>query len=792
MRFILASFLLLLCTAAAHATVAARISSIGFDSCIRPDCWVPLIVQVTSDEDTPHTYDLQVVQYDLDGDEVVYTRPGVTVNSGTQRFWAYFKPESINGGLPVVGGDTQNDLAKRLRIFLAEPDTGRRVIQVATNGALPQALETGQLAGPTGQKLMLIVGRSPNVREFAPGSERRIGAAEECLFVQVDPKRLPENALAYQPVDAVVWTDADPGAISSDQWRALREYVAGGGVLVISQNEDRARMARFDEFLPVRVDAVNDWATIDPLRDILTPPRTALPKDAEQHTLDPYAQVHPPYHMAHATALPDAWIERWVTWPDQTQTPYIARHLYGMGCVAWIAQDISDPSIASIDFGWPRLWERVMDWHDNEAYFPEAEPLANRERLRDKFETGVARDLGVAFLSGMDLQSKSAALITVAFVFFIGYWVLAGPGAYLFLASRKQTQWSWFVFGAIALLATLFTVLISQVVLRGPPQVRHVSLIRVRCDNYSAASVRSRFGIYLPRDERADIALAAHDGDAPADIAPLSIDPKYAHTDVRLRDSHYAVPVENIDADTRVGIAVPFRSTLKKLQAAWGDDDTGRLSGTPALSTGDSPITGRLSNNSNVTLSNVILIFHSPTEPHRDEFLALKEWKHGETLELADVWKKATAKPITLASQRVGLSVYDVANDTRGPWEYAQNWLYEDLRQGVFTDQKWDDSSRGYARSFPLVSLYDRCAPMSNLPNESTRVDLFRRGVRDWNVSPAVAAGAMVVIGQATGPTPKLLTVDGSTPAGTGQFFYQFIVPMDLSQVNHPTTQPAG
>lgn len=753
---------------------------------------MPITVQITSDEPQPRTLDLQIVQYDGDGDEVVFARPGITVNSGTQQFSACFLPETINGGLPAVGTNSAAELEKRLRIFLAEPDTGRRIAQVATAGLLPQALESGQNAGPRGQKLIVVVGRSPNVNEFAPGADRVAGMAEDVLFVQVEPRRLPETATAYQSVDAVTWTDADPTTLSAAQWRALIEYVRLGGTLVIPQNADRSRLARFDDLLPVRVASIEDWSSLTPLRDMLTPPNTPFPTDSDQHTIDPWERVAPPFRMARAEALPDAWVDDWIIWPDGTQSPYIARHLLGAGSVNWIAQDISDRSITRADFGWPRLWERLMHWHDSELKLPPAETQAERDRLRDRFDAGVIRDLGVSFLAGLDLQSKRATLITVAVLFFVGYWILAGPGAYLFLSARKQTELSWFVFGTIALAATLLTVLVSQIVLRGSPQARHVTLIRATSGGSEPASVATRLGIYVPRDERAEIALNHPALQMPADLAPLAVAPRYARQEVRPRDTQYNAAIRPSGSDNAVATAIPFRSTLKKLQSRWGRTDAPQLSGALTLLPEETPISGRLSNNSGVELSNVLMVFRSPNQPGRDLFLARGLWKSGKTLDLAEAWKKADAKPIPLASHRLGMNIHDLTHDARGPWEYAENWLYEDLRRGLVTAPTWDDSDRGYARSFPLVSFFDCCTPMSNLANENSRVDLFRRGVRDWDLSPAIACGALVVIAQAQGPLPPELAVDGTTPAGSGQYFYQFVVPMDLTRINQPPPPPSS
>jgi hypothetical protein len=76
-----------------------------------------------------------------------------------------------------------------------------------------------------------------------------------------------------------------------------------------------------------------------------------------------------------------------------------------------------------------------------------------------------------------------------------------------------------------------------------------------------------------------------------------------------------------------------------------------------------------------------------------------------------------------------------------------------------------------------------------NSPDSSDRVDLIRSGVRQWDVSHALATGSVVVLATSSdAPLPVPLTVDGDTPAGVGQTLWQFIVPLDRSAFERPPT----
>ena len=791
MRAAAVLFILLLATAA-QAAVSGKIATIGFESFIRPDCWIPLTIQTASDEDGPKAFDLQVVQSDLDGDEVVYTRP-VTVNPGVQEFWACFKPDPINYGIPASGNEVATELAKRLRIFLYDSTAKKRVVQISVAGSLPQAAENGTLAGPRGQKLVLIVGRSPNVNEYRLGAANAVlGTMEDVLFVRTQAKDLPADALGYEAADAIVWTDEDPDRLAADQFRALRQYVRGGGRLVVIQNAETQRMGRLDDLLPVHIDGVAAMPSVEPLHSIVMPKGALQPFDeGKWGRFDPWRKITGPFNIARATANPDTVVDTWATWPDGKKTPYIARRLFGVGCVSWIAQDISDPNVTAMPVGWPRLWERIMDWRsNNELTLPSTLTKNETDKASALYDQSYSRDIGQAFNQGINLTGKTAAYITLAVVFFLGYWCVAGPGMYFVLAARKRTHWSWFVFGAIAVAATLLTVGVTRLVLRGDAQAKHLSLVRVSADGGEPAYVQSRIGIYLPRDENAEIALTERDTAAPAALTPLI--PWPSSDTVALRTSSpYYIPVEGDDQGATVQIGVWFRSTLKKLQATWAGKPQGRINGKPVLLDSNTPLAGNLSNNTGQDLKDVVLVFRLPSASGtaNDWCLALPAWKNGSTIDLTKEWAAADSKG-SISGNRSTMQIAGLEKSARGPWDWAVNWIFDDIRAS--SGGTYDDSGRSNTRTFPLASLFDRSTTMANLPGDRDgRCEVRRRDVRTFDCSASIAGGAMVVLGQADTPIPLPLTVDGDTPENTGHTFFQCVVPMDQSHFSGPpTTRP--
>src|SRR5215210_2496897 len=94
MRSYLAGFICLLLglSPAALAQIDERksfVESMGFNRQYRADAWVPMVVNLTSTSGEPAEYQVQVVQPDIDGDRVIYSRL-ITLNANLQqKYWVY-------------------------------------------------------------------------------------------------------------------------------------------------------------------------------------------------------------------------------------------------------------------------------------------------------------------------------------------------------------------------------------------------------------------------------------------------------------------------------------------------------------------------------------------------------------------------------------------------------------------------------------------------------------------------------------------------------------------------------
>ncbi|MEL7237854.1 MAG: hypothetical protein AAGK78_03255, partial [Planctomycetota bacterium] len=494
-------------------SAGGRVVSIGFNrGSYQPTEWVPMKVALTPPGGETGLFRLRVHQKDLDGDNVVYERT-VTLTGGVagQVFWTYFKPETVSGGLPL----TLEDLRGRLRVVLADEE-GRELAQLSMNEPV-RPLYAGRLNGAIGDgrgtRLVLLVsepdaGSIPGSGEMARAP---VGLAENLMLVPCTPSDLPDRVIGYDGVDAVIWQAANPASLSrgGEGLTALRRYVRNGGKLVVTHPGEFELLEPIFDMLPVTPLGSFEIDTLLPLRELALPAMLS-----SQVQPRPWERAPGPFRFVAALPKEDALVEAWLT-PDtlpasivedapDDRLPLLARGPYGFGSVTWLATNVGTRGVAGQPnlrtVGWLGITSRLLGTNDLPRLDPE-------QPVKDRFSTAVNRDLGSSAEAGLALPGKSLALVTLAMVFFVVYWLVAGPGLYFFLAAKKKTHLSWFGFGAAALVAAVLTVGLSRLVLRGPPELSHVSIVRT--GPVAETYVQTDFGLYIPEDGEQQLLIDA-------------------------------------------------------------------------------------------------------------------------------------------------------------------------------------------------------------------------------------------------------------------------------------------
>jgi len=807
MRSLLGGFILLALTSSAFAQVRGEVESVGFGSegFYRPECWTPLVVRLDSQIDDTAEYRIEIHQRDLDFDHVIYVKDGITLNGhATQRWELCFLPEPTNGGLPDLN---IAELQSRLRVYLTNKDGSKQLLQLPITSPV-NTLEPagGGFTHPKGQKLILYVAEGsdkPAVSEYL----ETIGVVENPVFVPRNARELPQSVLAYQSVDAVLWMHGDARVLSeqgSTQLTALQQWVRQGGMLVICQpgnDGERQLIAPFADMLPIQWQENGQWkVSIQTKADLM--PLPDLARRTGNTPRPEWAQLKGPFAFARGIAKANAVVDKTIDWSGDGNdaTPYIARIPYGLGSVTWIAQDLGDRAIATKTTGWPYVWDHVFGWN-NDTYVKSDATERDEAKFTESLAGSAPTDLGASQSRGVEFENKGAGLITLAVFFFIAYWLVAGPGTYLFLAGKKLKQHSWTAFGFTALGATFLTVLVVRLVLRGDPEIHHASDVRIVTGQQAQpAIVYSRLGLYIPRDGQQEVALANTSSEFVSYVTPLPMHPTQVPDNEFPANLDYKVPVRQSGAPDAPTIDVPFRSTLKKLQAKWcGDADLKVRPNSVKVHLDDSThkIEGSLDNLSGITFKHVYIAFHYANDV--DIALYIPTWDSqppGNHVDLGERYAKAAPLPLDgISSPNRVTPGYD--KDCQGDFNNQWQYYWQNALRGT---ERWDDLNSKVPIAFPVLSFFDRLKPPVKDPaiSGTEAFTLLRRGMRNLNMSQALEAGELVVLAEAPNrPLPYPVQVNGSQVDGEGTVFYQFAFPIERPApppppATAPATEPAA
>ena len=818
MRSFLVGLLLLALTSASFGQVRGEVESIGFgDGWYRPQCWTPMVVRLQSQISDPAEYRIEVHQHDLDFDHVIYVKDGITLNGqATQRWELCFLPEPIHGGLPEMSA---RDLQDRLRVYLTNKEGTRQLLQLPITSPVQSLEAQAAMMGfgmGKGNKLVLVVNDGSSRPQLSEVSyEKAIGIVERPLPVTIRPGALPQSALAYQSVDAVVWLSGDAHALSeegSKQLTALQDWVRQGGTLIVCQpsiDAERLRIEPFADMLPIEWKVDGEWKVSVHEKNNLQP----LVRLAAARTLDwdysRFWNLKGPFTFAKAVAKPNAVVETddWIEWDKsgKDRSPYIARGPYGLGCVTWVAQNLGDSSITGANtVGWQYVWDHVFGWN-NDDHLPN-----DRTQKEEADYTGdIYSDLGSAMNKGVEFGAKGTGLIALAIVFFVIYWIVAGPGSYLFLAGKKRKEMSWAAFGAAALVATLLTVLVVRLVLRGSPEIHHATDVRMvqASQEPQPAIAISKIGLYIPRDGNQTLSLPDTSNQFVSRISPLAVVPSNIENDYPA-NLDYQIPIPDAASASGVSVDVPFRSTLKKIQATWAGDSSKTIRGNNVQLLLDTDpkkmLKGTLDNLTGVDLKNVYIAFEDPSGQGgkgEDYVIFLPSWPGSGPEVHHDLGSLFSARMLPMRGGPAdGTLTENPGTDTTCWGNIRQQWSFYWFKNraiepgGMGQSRTVDDLGDPIPSSFPMLSLFDRLPPVKK--NKDPDIDpftLLRRGARNLDMSAAIAAGEMVVLAQADNqPLPYTFDVNGNKVGGTGTVFYQFALPLErvAPPPPAPTTRP--
>lgn len=774
----------------AHAEVSARIVRVGLfgggKPLVRVGEYAFVEVELRYNGTAPFEGRLRVEQADCDGDLSRSITPVALAPTGDPRsYFVYFVPQATG----------VNDTA-RVQLLDAED---KPVTVIDESGAAKSSLVSDAFYDLPGDELLIVDLTLPRKLPHVAwlDSERRGPRAIEQTHPRkvraMSPSELPNRWYGLEPVDAIVWDDADPGALNEQQVEALMGWVRQGGRLLIAAGKNWQALASspLAAVLPVTITGVSAAGEALEFADLI----------GEQlfHDLDLERQyMKRPFLRCQLTALPGA-----IDLPGEVpgDLPRIAyRRMEGRGVVTFVGASLMQlvPPPAALsnldrdDAPTPAqlTGNPFLDFSERIIGRGFLSLPAQRERQQGSIFLGEGRDLFRLVRRTIQFSSHGAAFLFFAILYAGAYWILAAVGSFYYLRRRGLLHHCWSAFALISVVASVVgTGMVWS--LRGVTRkVWQTTVLDARAGSDHAYGL-CLAGLKTPDHTRVDVSLPCVD---PRGVAfgggPLRVIPRM---ETGLGEAWgFAAPESYVNAmlGTRLE-EVPHRATLKEYYGLW-----------------EGPIGG--------TVEGKLIIRRSSQEPGGLEFadgsfirnnlgVDLKECcllETGDDLEvktvfchyLKDLPHSGPGAEITAAQLRARLNYLppepnaaaDAPPSRRPPVEILVNrslgrWYREISGALVATGETNAQATA------PLEASDDQCAllllSLFDLiqPGDGQDIDRLRRSLgRRLGCTHQLTRNTAILIGYSEAPSAAKLEIDGDKTRPTkAHTMYRILLPVE-------------
>lgn len=551
----------------AQDDVNVTLETFGVSGHYRPGDFVPIRVMLKSNLSSPETVQVVWEVPEASGDiaEVmreVAVSPGVPVS-----VWLYAR---------VLPG-TNDETTFSLRVYRDED--GERGEELGGKVVSPNTAVTAPSRVAASDAMIAIVGgiNAAGLDEYNVTGSRSLndpltGYEYTRLVRGLSIADLPDRWEGLAPFEAIVWTGGLPSALRQAQADALREYVRRGGHLVIP--------------LP---SVGNDWGLgavgNHPLHDLVpaSSPRTenvrlsqVLPVISKRRQVNERDDIEFPIRVFESF---ENGYEPLLALPKPDGRVVGVQRLEGFGRVTFIGIELHSGQL-----GRPRdnrgggllegdvVWNRILGRRVDTLHPTQFATLTGASRDANRLNDGYRREVIVAggrtILDAISLSGRAAVGIGLAFVLFVGYWLVAGPAGFAVLKSTRRLRHAWVAF---FLTSAVFTVLawgMVKVFGQKSVQVQHLTFLDIlapapgtpaEATPYFRAT--TWFSVFLPGYGPRELSIQSTDGarDVLAPFAAPDVDPARFPNVAR-----YVVPVR-----TPASYTVPARATTKEMYARW-------------------------------------------------------------------------------------------------------------------------------------------------------------------------------------------------------------------------------
>lgn len=541
--------------------VQLSVMNLGVGGMIRSGDWTGIQVQMLDQGSSQREVILRVTIRDSDGDDAQFDRV-VSANPGLpQSFWLYcwvpFQFDQASFEIHAFeaqesGGTQDGQLGYRAGRLLGVASVYNPIMRDPWVA----------IAGMVGTRQLGIDQYSITVdgRTWRPLGHELIRVAPG-----LTTNSLPDRWQGLLPLDFLVWgsstlRDHDPSTLTPERARAIRHWIQQGGHLIIMMppSDDPwfggthpLKSVLPDVERPTRKDGV-DYESIRTL--ITESADIPLPKNGTLTTFKPASDAEP------GTAVP-------ILETVDGDVVAVRRHL-GSGMVTVLGIDLGQGELRRLGLPDPEsLWHRLLGMRgDIERPADMSEQLLSDVRSRTvlEFDNEISGEIAK---TGRAIQGVFFGLVV-----FLIYWIIAGPGGFALLKSRKKSQHAWVGFVVMIAVFTSLAWMGASMLRPKKVNITHLTLFE-QVYGQSTSRARTWMSVMLPSYGQSEISLRDPDdasvlasGRMGNLITPWQPSTSSASIVTGFPDN----TGYRIESRSPESIRVPTRATVKDFRVDWG------------------------------------------------------------------------------------------------------------------------------------------------------------------------------------------------------------------------------
>ena len=822
-RFFFVVMTLMLCATARLAQaddVEIHVERFGACNAYRGGDVTALRVRLRSDLNEPTS---ALVQWDVenaDGDMASYWRE-VTLPPGQNiTRWLYAK-------LPPFTASSAAAHIFNVSVFQAQD--GRRIRRLGTLRFTPAQAEEQSMPLEKNQDAIAIVGDGrmgledlgavPAGFDFVPSMNSLTQ-----LPRGISPADFPDRWEGLWSFNEVVWSQASPQLLTGDRAKALRDWVAHGGSLVIVLPESGNPWSIgggathfLSDLLPTKGVAQIDGVPVEALLPILTRAKEMRRQNENVRT---------PMYVFDSLQLSAPW-KGLIALPEMSgmkgisneilkcngHASIVARRTFGHGMITLIGLDIdalhrgafANESLPQVDVFWNRILGRradAMSANDFDRLIKLEPPRIALARSYEQYDCGQ----GDLISSAIGLKGRAIGGVLATLALFVGYWVLACPLAWYVLRKKNMRRLSWLVFVGVSLAASVTAFVVGEFFTTTPNNLLHTTVLDtidpLTPTNADAQSARATMWIsaLLPGFGKSEIAVDSPENqrniistwasptgegvqqfpdtarfDQPVDEPSKTAPPSRATTsDFEIRwlgqiPNQWGTP--------------PTQVVGKKIQATTAHGNVNRIS-----------LSGSLTHHLPGALKNVTLIHVSPFQFQTQQWqtdarLTLRPSaalpNAGRMAVLADDWmpdqELDVAKalypggPSDPAKLNPGSLTQEIFSRYQRPLLQVAAQTLPNRMNDVFEATRWQTNME-------MLSLYQILQPPAyqmNPPDAPSPVRVTREVAKNIDLSRWMTQPCLIVMGTLENvPAPVAVTLSGKISNSNGDVMIRYIIPL--------------